>query len=72
MTEDEDVLPALFEAWEKEETLFVREDYLKAASMLDYREYLPKLKERILELEKMQEESQSVQSAQKNETDKIG
>ncbi len=69
MTEDEDVLPALFEAWEKEETLFIREDYLKAASMLDYREYLPKLKERILELEKMQEESQSVQSAQKNETD---
>ena len=58
MTEDEDVLPALFEAWEKEETLFVREDYLKAASMLDYREYLPRLKERILELEKMQEENQ--------------
>ena len=59
MTEDEDVLPALFDAWEKEETLFVREDYLKAASMLDYREYLPKLKERILELEKMPGDGQS-------------
>ena len=59
MTEDEDVLPALFDAWEKEETLFVREDYLKAASMLDYREYLPKLKERILELEKMLGDGQS-------------
>ena len=54
MTEDEDVLPALFEAWEKEETLFVREEYLKAASMLDYREYLPRLRERIRELEQMQ------------------
>ena len=64
MTEDEDVLPALFEAWEKEETLFVREDYLKAASMLDYREYLPKLKERILELEKMQEENQQQEDNQ--------
>lgn len=50
MTEDEDVLPSLFAAWEKEETLFVREDYLKAISMLDYREYLPRLEARIREL----------------------
>ena len=57
MTEDEDVLPALFEAWEKEETLYIREDYLKAVSELDYRDYLPRLKERIRELSEMPEES---------------
>ena len=44
MTENEDVLPALMEAWEREKTLYVREDYLKAVSALDYREYLPRLK----------------------------
>ena len=32
MTQDEELLPVLFEAWEKEETLFVRMDYLKAIS----------------------------------------
>ena len=52
MTEDEDVLPELFDAWEKEETLFVREAYLKAIAGLDYREYLPRLNDRILELER--------------------
>ena len=51
MTRDENVLPALFEAWEAEETLFVREDYLKAAESMDYRDYLPRLNERIHELE---------------------
>ncbi len=50
MTEDEDVLPELFDAWEAEETLFVREDYLKAISGLDYREFLPRLQARIDEL----------------------
>ncbi len=55
MTEDEDVLPALFDVWEKEETLFVREDYLKAISGLDYREYLPRLKARIHELSEASE-----------------
>ena len=50
MTEDEDVLPALFEAWEKEETLFVRQDYLKAISNLNYEEYLPRIKARIQKL----------------------
>ena len=54
--EDEDVLPALLEAWEAEETLFVREDYLKAVSMLDYREYLPALKARIAVLEETLQE----------------
>ena len=55
-TEDEDVLPALLKAWEKEETLYIREDYLKAVSMLDYREYLPKLRKRIEELERLSEQ----------------
>lgn len=45
-TENEDVLPALAAAWEKEETLFVRADYLKAMEKLDCREYLPLLKSR--------------------------
>lgn len=44
MTEDEDVLPAIAEAWEKEQTLYIREDYLKAMQMLDYRDCLPKLR----------------------------
>ena len=57
MTENEDVLPALMEAWEREKTLYVREDYLKAVSALDYREYLPRLKERIHELSEMMEYS---------------
>lgn len=57
MTENEDVLPALMEAWEREKTLYVREDYLKAVSALDYREYLPRLKERIHELSEMMEDS---------------
>ena len=56
MTEDEDVLPALFDAWEAEETLYVREDYLKAISMLDYRDYLPRLKDRIAALENLLEQ----------------
>ena len=33
--ETEDVLPFLFHAWEKESTLFVRADYLKAMKKLD-------------------------------------
>ena len=44
MTEDEDVLPEILDAWEKEQTLYVREDYLKAIQMLDYRACLPKLR----------------------------
>ena len=34
--ETEDVLPSLFHAYEKEETLFVRSDFLKAIARLDY------------------------------------
>jgi len=51
MTEDEDVLPALFEAWKEEETLFVRPDYLRAMEKLDYGVYRDQLSERVRELE---------------------
>ena len=59
MTQDEELLPVLFEAWEKEETLFVRMDYLKAISGMDYREYLPRLEERVQELSGILENSES-------------
>ncbi len=50
MTEDEDVLPQIITAWEKEETLYLREDYLKAMEALDYRSYLPLLEKTLKEL----------------------
>ena len=49
--ETEEVLPFLFDAYKKEETLFVRADYLKAAAKLDCSAYLPMLREREKELE---------------------
>lgn len=51
--ETEDVLPFLFAAYQKEDTLFVRPDYLKAMEKLDYSPYLEKLKNRLEELRKM-------------------
>ena len=39
--ETEDVLPSLFHAYEKEETLFVRSDFLKAIARLDYTPAFP-------------------------------
>lgn len=63
-TEDEDVLPLLFDAWEAEETLFVREDYLKAASAMDYRAYLPRLRQRIAELEAQLEDPEAAGQAE--------
>ncbi len=42
--ETEDILPFLFAAYQREETLFVRADYLKAMEKLDYRPWLEKLK----------------------------
>lgn len=50
--ETEDVLPFLFAAYQKEKTLFVRSDYLKAMSSMDYRPYLGKLKNQMELLEK--------------------
>lgn len=48
--ETEDLLPFLFAAYQKEETLFVRTDYLKAMEKLDCTPYLEKLKMRREEL----------------------
>ena len=39
-----------FHAYEKEETLFVRSDFLKAIARLDYTPCLPRLKERLGQL----------------------
>lgn len=44
--ESEDVLPCLYRAYEKETQLFVRESYLKAMAKLDFRLWIPKLKEK--------------------------
>lgn len=43
-------LPQLFSAYQKEETLFVRADYLKAMQRLDYSACMPQLKERLDEM----------------------
>ncbi len=50
--ETEDVLPFLFAAYQREETLFVRTDYLKAMERLDYFPYLEKLKSKLEDLER--------------------
>ena len=62
MTEDEDVLTPLMEAYAKEETLFVREDYLKAVAMLDYRALLPQLNGRIEEISEQLAEADGLDS----------
>ena len=43
--ESEDMLPLLFETYQKEETRFIRADYLKAMEHMDYAPYLGKLQE---------------------------
>ena len=48
--ESEDLLPVLFDAYKKEDTLYVRADYLKAISRLEYRPLLRGLKGRLEEL----------------------
>lgn len=60
--ESEDVLSALFEAYQKERQLFVRADYLRAIKNLDYRSYLGALKKRrkCLELELAEAEEASL------------
>lgn len=44
--ECEDVLPWIYKAYAKEKQLFVRESYLKAMEKLDFKPWLPQLKER--------------------------
>lgn len=50
MIGDKKLLPCLMEAYEKEETLFVKSTYLIAAREFDFREYLSSFKERLKEL----------------------
>lgn len=47
MMESEDLLPVLFDAYEKETTRFIRADYLKAISAMDYSGVLKKLEQRL-------------------------
>ena len=68
MTGDQEILPALIEAYENEETLFVKSDYVKAMQKLDCTDYLTPLKLRLEELQKMQaEESEKKSISEKNE-----
>ncbi len=48
--ESEDLLPVLFDAYSREETLFVRTDYLKAISKMDYRPIADQLEQRYEQL----------------------
>lgn len=43
-------LDAIYRAYREEETLFIREDYLKALAQLDYKSLIPELKQRLDEL----------------------
>ena len=52
--ESEDLLPLLFETYQKEETRFIRSDYLKAMEHMDYTPYLDELQERLQELRSVQ------------------
>lgn len=58
--ESEEMLPILFDAYQRETTLYIRPDYLKAISGLEYRPFLEELRKRLGELRDMEisEESQ--------------
>ncbi|MCD7955787.1 MAG: HEAT repeat domain-containing protein [Lachnospiraceae bacterium] len=53
--ESEDLLSVLFEAYKKEETLYVRADYLKAMSELDFRPFQEELRQRLSSLREVDE-----------------
>ncbi len=53
--ESEDLLPILFDAYLKEDTLYIRADYLKAISKLDYRPLSDALEERLTSLRSVPE-----------------
>lgn len=46
------LLDALYSAYEREDKLFVKSSYLTALKALDYREYLPQLKQKLKQLSK--------------------
>ncbi len=48
--ESEDLLPVLFDAYERENTRFVRADYLRAISELDYQELVGRLESHLARL----------------------
>lgn len=50
MMESEDLLPVLFDAYEKETTRFIRADYLKAISEMDYSSVVGRLEQRLEQL----------------------
>lgn len=58
---DSTLLEILFRHYEREETLFLKSDYLAAMSEFDYKVYLPKLKERRKTLEKGERSKHSAQ-----------
>lgn len=58
--ECDDLLPVMFQAYQKETQLFVKSDYLKAISKCEYQSYLPVLKLRMKELQEMQPEEGSL------------
>ena len=70
MTGDQEILPALMEAYENEETLFVKSDYVKAMQKLDCTDYLTPLKLRLEELQKMQAE-ESEKKAYPKRTERV-
>lgn len=66
--ETEDVLPFLFAAYQKEDTLFVRADYLKAMAKLDYRPYLEKLKARWAQLQTAEQTDENRKHVREEQT----
>lgn len=56
--ESDDLLPVLFDAYQSEDTLYVRGDYLKAIEKLEYRPIVGELKKR---LEQLRQESVSAE-----------
>jgi 16S rRNA G966 N2-methylase RsmD len=50
---DYESLETILKAYLREETLYVRADYLKAISKMDYSPYIPRLKARLAEIEEL-------------------
>lgn len=51
--ESEDLLPVLFDAYQKEETRFIRADYLRAMAEMDYAPLLERLEKKLEELRRI-------------------
>lgn len=55
----QEALQPLMDAYDREEQLFVKSSYLTAVSCLDYKELLPRLKERLDEISEMDVQAES-------------